>query len=73
MYCCAQRRLFRAMQRLPRRYYTTEAIRFGTDCPDNVIDVPFTPKDGTELTVVHAVGVADGDPLPCTDIDPLTA
>ncbi len=72
-YCCADRRLFRAMQRLPRHYYTTEAIRFGTLCPDNLEAQSFTPKNGTEVSVMHAIPVADGDPLPCIEVETETA
>lgn len=67
MICCANRRLFRAMQRLPRHYYTAEAIRFGNVCPDNLEEQSFTPKNGDELSVMHVIPVADGDPLPCAD------
>lgn len=72
-YCCSDRRLFRVMQRLPRHYYTTEAVRFGTHCPDNLEAQSFTPKDGAEVSVMHAIHVADGDPLPCVDDQPVTA
>lgn len=68
MICCAQRRMYRAFQRLPRHYYTTEAIRFGTLCPDNLEAQTITQKDGTSLSVMHAVPVRDGDPLPCADL-----
>lgn len=67
MNCCVQRRLFRANQRLPRHYYTTEALRFGTLCPDNLETRTITQKDGTTLSVIHAIPVADGDPLPCLE------
>jgi hypothetical protein len=72
-YGCSDRRLFRVMQRLPRHYYTAEAIRFGTLDPDNLEAQSFTPKDGAEVSVMHVIPVADGDPLPCVDDQLVTA
>lgn len=68
MICCYPVRAFRASQRVPHIYVTTEAARFGTQCPNNLETRQLQAKFGT-YPVRFVKPVTETDPLVCFPVE----